>query len=134
MVRRLMPQPTPGRESMHWMPRCCATTTSLDWRVHGIIKHGGVKPNIIPAYTELEYYLRTPSRSELPVLNAKAERCFRSAALATGCEVQVEFARNKFDNMLHNATLEELYERNGKALGMDFTTEEDVLSNKSGMI
>ena len=56
---------------------CCA----------GIIKHGGVKPNIIPAYTELEYYLRTPSRSELPVLKAKAEMCFRSAAVATGCEV-----------------------------------------------
>ncbi|KAK2856607.1 hypothetical protein Q5P01_005342 [Channa striata] len=59
-----------------------------DWRVHGIIKHGGVKPNIIPAYTELEYYLRTPSRNELPVLKDKAESCFRSAAwqLAARCK------------------------------------------------
>lgn len=56
---------------------CCA----------GVIKHGGLKPNIIPAYTELEYYLRTPSRAELVVLKEKAERCFRSAAVATGCEV-----------------------------------------------
>ncbi|XP_071334484.1 peptidase M20 domain-containing protein 2-like [Trachinotus anak] len=103
-----------------------------DWRVHGIIKHGGVKPNIIPAFTELEFYLRTPSRSELPVLKAKAERCFRSAAMATGCEVEVEFARNKYDNMLRNATLEGLYKRNGQALGMDFTTDKDVLSNESG--
>lgn len=46
-----------------------------------------MKPNIIPAYTELEYYLRTPSRAELAVLKEKAERCFRSAAEATGCEV-----------------------------------------------
>ncbi|XP_051816926.1 xaa-Arg dipeptidase-like isoform X1 [Acanthochromis polyacanthus] len=104
-----------------------------DWRVHGIIKHGGVKPNIIPAYTELEYYLRTPSRAELPVLKEKAERCFRSAAVATGCEVEVEFARNQYDNMLRIATLEELYEMNGKALGMDFTTDEDVLKNESGL-
>ncbi|CAJ1077514.1 peptidase M20 domain-containing protein 2-like [Xyrichtys novacula] len=59
-----------------------------DWRVHGIIKHGGVKPNIIPAYTELEYYLRTPTRAELPVLKEKAARCFRSAAEATGCQVK----------------------------------------------
>ncbi|XP_029902855.1 peptidase M20 domain-containing protein 2 isoform X5 [Myripristis murdjan] len=58
-----------------------------DWRIHGIIKHGGVKPNIIPAYTELEYYLRTPSRGELPVIKSKAEMCFRSAAMATGCEI-----------------------------------------------
>uniref|UniRef100_A0A3B4ZZ06 Peptidase M20 domain-containing protein 2 n=1 Tax=Stegastes partitus TaxID=144197 RepID=A0A3B4ZZ06_9TELE len=104
-----------------------------DWRVHGIIKHGGVKPNIIPAYTELEYYLRTPSRAELPVLKDKAQKCFRSAALATGCEVRITTRKeNKFDNMLRNVTLEELYERNGKALGMDFTTDEDVLKNESG--
>ncbi|RVE71022.1 hypothetical protein OJAV_G00070510 [Oryzias javanicus] len=72
-----------------------------DWRVHGIIKNGGVKPNIIPDYTELEYYLRTPSRTELPVLKAKAESCFRSAAMATGCEVEIEFTRNQYDNILH---------------------------------
>lgn len=53
----------------------------------GVIRHGGLKPNIIPDYTELEYYLRTPTRAELSVLKEKAERCFRSAAVATGCEV-----------------------------------------------
>ncbi|KAM8726073.1 peptidase M20 domain-containing protein 2-like isoform 1-T1 [Acanthopagrus schlegelii] len=103
-----------------------------DWRVHGIIKHGGVKPNIIPAYTELEYYLRTPSRAELQVLKSKAEMCFRSAAVATGCEVEVLYARNAFDNILRNKTLEDLYEVNGKALGMEFTTDEEVLNNASG--
>ncbi|XP_070843426.1 peptidase M20 domain-containing protein 2-like [Chaetodon trifascialis] len=103
-----------------------------EWRVHGIIKHGGVKPNIIPAYTELEYYLRTPSRAELLVLKEKAEMCFRSAAVATGCEVEVEYAKNAFDNILRNTTLEDLYEINGKALGMEFTTDEEVLKNASG--
>ncbi|XP_024147857.1 peptidase M20 domain-containing protein 2 isoform X2 [Oryzias melastigma] len=103
-----------------------------DWRVHGIIKNGGVKPNIIPDYTELEYYLRTPSRTELPVLKAKAESCFRSAAMATGCEVEIEFTKNQYDNILRISALEDLYERNGTALGMNFTTDEDVLKNESG--
>ncbi|XP_067097676.1 peptidase M20 domain-containing protein 2-like [Osmerus mordax] len=103
-----------------------------DWRIHGVIKNGGVKPNIIPDYTELEYYLRTPSRKDLPTIKAKAEMCFRSAAMATGCEVEVEFARNAFDNILRNTTLEDLYETNGKALGMEFTTDEEVLKNSSG--
>ncbi|KAM6954380.1 xaa-Arg dipeptidase-like [Aplochiton taeniatus] len=103
-----------------------------DWRIHGIIKHGGVKPNIIPAYTELEYYLRTPSRKDLPIIKAKAEMCFRSAAMATGCEVEIEFAKNAFDNILRNTTLDGLYEKNGKALGMEFTTNEEVLKNSSG--
>uniref|UniRef100_A0A2K6F0N5 Xaa-Arg dipeptidase n=1 Tax=Propithecus coquereli TaxID=379532 RepID=A0A2K6F0N5_PROCO len=55
------------------------------WRVHGIIKNGGVKPNIIPSYSELLYYIRAPSMKELQVLTKKAEDCFRAAALATGC-------------------------------------------------
>ncbi|XP_056150515.1 xaa-Arg dipeptidase-like [Lampris incognitus] len=103
-----------------------------NWRIHGVIKHGGVKPNIIPAYTELEYFLRTPSRGELPLIKSKVERCLRAAAMATGCEVEVQFARNVFDNMLQNATLEELYKRNGRALGMEFTTDTEVLTNASG--
>ncbi|XP_030638725.1 peptidase M20 domain-containing protein 2-like [Chanos chanos] len=103
-----------------------------DWRIHGIIKHGGVKPNIIPDYTELEYYLRTPSRKDLPTIRAKAEMCFRSAAMATGCQVDVLFAKNEFHNILRNTTLQDLYEVNGKALGMEFTTDEEVLSNSSG--
>uniref|UniRef100_A0A2R8M3R6 Peptidase M20 domain containing 2 n=1 Tax=Callithrix jacchus TaxID=9483 RepID=A0A2R8M3R6_CALJA len=55
------------------------------WRVHGIIKNGGVKPNIIPSYSELIYYFRAPSMKELQVLTRKAEDCFRAAALASGC-------------------------------------------------
>lgn len=53
----------------------------------GIIKNGGVKPNIIPSKAELEFYLRAPSLRELAILTEKAENCFKAAALATGCEV-----------------------------------------------
>ncbi|MCI4395776.1 hypothetical protein PGIGA_G00195890 [Pangasianodon gigas] len=94
-----------------------------DWRIHGIIKHGGVKPNIIPDYSELEYYLRTASHLDLPNIRAKAEACFRAAAMATGCEVELLFEKNEFYEVLRNRTLEDLYEENGKALGMKFTTE-----------
>lgn len=129
---------------------------SLSWS--GIIKHGGVKPNIIPDYSELEYYFRTPSHRDLPNLRAKAEACFRAAALATGCEVSAQlykpslqdremirvnrsryswhmaqvktnvqvkliFAKNEYSEVLRNRTLEDLYEENGKALGMTFATE-----------
>ncbi|CAL1585300.1 unnamed protein product [Knipowitschia caucasica] len=102
------------------------------WRLHGIIKHGGLKPNIIPAFTELEYYLRTPSRAELPLLKLKAESCFRAAATATGCQVEVEFAKNSFDNMLRIPTLEQLFQTNGTSLGLDFSVDEEVLAHESG--
>ncbi|XP_053398312.1 peptidase M20 domain-containing protein 2-like [Mercenaria mercenaria] len=58
------------------------------WRVHGVIKNGGTKPNIIPDLTELEFYARTPSKEELSVLMEKLDLCFKSAATATGCTVE----------------------------------------------
>ncbi|KAM6973197.1 peptidase M20 domain-containing protein 2-like [Aplochiton taeniatus] len=100
-----------------------------EWRVHGIIKHGGVRPNIIPDYTELEFYLRTPLSSDLAYLKSKAEDCFRSAALATGCQVEVTYPNHAYSNILPNATLARLYEENGETLGMEF---KDVPSNFSG--
>ncbi|KAG7465666.1 hypothetical protein MATL_G00155860 [Megalops atlanticus] len=103
-----------------------------DWRLHGIIKHGGLKPNIIPAYSELEFYLRTPKHKDLSSLRAKAEMCFRSAAMATGCEVEIAFAKHEYHNILRNLTLDQLYEANGKALGMEFTTDQTVLNTPSG--
>lgn len=44
----------------------------------------------------------------------------------------MEYAKNAFDNILRNKTLEDLYAANGKALGMEFTTDEEVLRNASG--
>ena len=53
----------------------------------GVIKNGGAQPNIIPEETELEYYLRTPTDTEMSVLKEKVKACIEAAALATGCKV-----------------------------------------------
>ncbi|XP_067882705.1 xaa-Arg dipeptidase-like isoform X2 [Heterodontus francisci] len=102
-----------------------------DWRLHGIIKHGGVKPNIIPSYSELFYYLRTPQYKDLCILCEKATQCFKAAGLATGCQVELEFDKKAYYNVIPNATLRQLYEANGRSLGMDFAPDQ-VLNTLSG--
>ncbi|NXE32480.1 P20D2 protein, partial [Ptilorrhoa leucosticta] len=102
------------------------------WRVHGVIKNGGVKPNIIPSYTELEFYLRAPSRKELSVLTEKVENCFKSAALATGCKVEIKGGENDYYNVLPNKSLQKIYKENGKKLGIDFISEDAILNGLSG--
>uniref|UniRef100_A0A3Q3LDT4 Peptidase M20 domain-containing protein 2 n=1 Tax=Mastacembelus armatus TaxID=205130 RepID=A0A3Q3LDT4_9TELE len=91
-----------------------------EWRLHGIITHGGERPNIIPAYSELQFYLRTPLVKDLCDLRAKAEACFRAAAVATGCKVEITYPCHACYNILPNATLETLYKNNGKSLGIEF--------------
>ncbi|KAF3831758.1 hypothetical protein GH733_000570 [Mirounga leonina] len=102
------------------------------WRVHGIIKSGGVKPNIIPSYSELIYYFRAPSMKELPVLTKKAEDCFRAAALATGCTVEIKGGAHDYYNVLPNKSLWKAYIENGKKLGIEFISEDAMLNGSSG--
>lgn len=47
-------------------------------------------------------------------------------------KVELQYARNVFDNILRIPELEQLFKRNGRTLGMDFTTNGDVLTHKSG--
>lgn len=56
-----------------------------DQQVHGIVTDGGVAPNIIPASSELAYYLRAADRESLRQLSSRFDDCFAGAALATGC-------------------------------------------------
>ncbi|NXJ05003.1 P20D2 protein, partial [Odontophorus gujanensis] len=102
------------------------------WRVHGVIKNGGVKPNIIPSYTELEFYLRAPSMKDLSVLTEKVENCFKAAALATGCKVEIKGGKNDYYNVLPNKSLEKIYKENGKKLGIEFISEDCILNGLSG--
>ncbi|XP_061599082.1 peptidase M20 domain-containing protein 2-like [Cololabis saira] len=102
-----------------------------EWRIHGVIKHGGVKPNIIPAYSELQFYLRTPLLKDLCVLKAKAEACFRAAALATGCQVEMTYPSHTFYNILPNATLAKLYESNGRDVGIEFPEQPAAFSGST---
>ncbi|XP_009696488.1 PREDICTED: peptidase M20 domain-containing protein 2, partial [Cariama cristata] len=102
------------------------------WRVHGVIKNGGVKPNIIPSYTELEFYLRAPSMKDLCVLTEKVENCFRSAAVATGCKVEIKGGENDYYNVLPNKSLQKVYKENGKKLGIEFISEDCISNGLSG--
>uniref|UniRef100_A0A6I8NQ92 Xaa-Arg dipeptidase n=1 Tax=Ornithorhynchus anatinus TaxID=9258 RepID=A0A6I8NQ92_ORNAN len=102
------------------------------WRVHGIIKDGGVKPNIIPSHAELVYYLRAPSMKELSTLTKKAEDCFRAAALATGCSVELIGGAHDYYNVLPNRSLAKAYVENGEKQGIEFISDDSVLNGLSG--
>ncbi|XP_072854954.2 xaa-Arg dipeptidase isoform X2 [Pogona vitticeps] len=83
-----------------------------------------IKPNW--RLHELEFYLRTPLLKELHILTEKAENCFKSAALATGCKVEINSEYADYWNVLQNKRLEQAYVENGKVLGMKFPVEANV--------
>lgn len=56
-----------------------------DERIHGVIEDGGTVPNIIPSYTRMNYYIRSPTVKRGELLMARVKSCFEAAANASGC-------------------------------------------------
>ena len=101
-----------------------------DCRVHGVIKEGGVKPNIIPERAVMEYYVRAPTRTERDRLVGKIIACFEAAAKATGCEVDVQMTEKPYDDVVTNRVLGNCFEKNMAELLGDIEWEKD--SSKTG--
>lgn len=60
-------------------------------RVHGVITHGGDRPNIVPHHAAATFYLRSARPQTLAELSTRAEEVFEAAALATGTQLEIEW-------------------------------------------
>jgi amidohydrolase len=56
-------------------------------RIHGIVRHGGDAPNIIPDMASLEYGIRHSTAATVDALAVQVDACFQAGAMATGCTV-----------------------------------------------
>ncbi|XP_074943370.1 xaa-Arg dipeptidase isoform X2 [Phalacrocorax aristotelis] len=65
-------------------------------------------------------------------VHEKVENCFKSAALATGCKVEIKGGENDYYNVLPNKSLQKVYKENGKKLGIEFISEDCILNGLSG--
>jgi amidohydrolase len=105
-----------------------------DARIHGIIKHGGDAANIIPNYTMGTFYVRALKPWYLEQLKERVRHCFEAGALATGCELSMDWHEaEEYAPMKNNGPLVEAYRRNGEDLGVNFFEVNDLTSGSSDM-
>ena len=88
-----------------------------DERLHGIFIDGGQKPNIVPAYAETNWYVRSPTSAGLETLKQRLEACLAGAATAAGVEVGLDWADYSFKDVRTNAPLAELWTANAATVG-----------------
>ncbi len=88
-----------------------------DERFHGIFTDGGQKPNIVPAFAETNWYVRSPTVTRLELLKERLTDCLSSGAVAAGVEIELEWADYQFAEVRSNAPLQELWESNAAAVG-----------------
>ncbi len=91
-------------------------------RVHGIITHGGLKPNIVPEYAAARFYVRAAENGYRDELVDKLRRCAEGAALATGARLEFKLVGHAYKAIRPNPTLARRFAHHIAALG--FPVEE----------
>lgn len=88
-----------------------------DERFHGIFTDGGQKPNIVPAFAETNWYVRSPTAERLEVLKERLGDCLRSGATAAGVDIELAWADYFYAEVRSNRALLDLWNSNAAALG-----------------
>jgi amidohydrolase len=86
-------------------------------RLHGIVTDGGDKPNIVPAFTRMEWIVRSPTVAGLEVLKGRFVACLEAGAHAAGCAMDLEWIDPVYADMVDSEAIGERYRANAQALG-----------------
>ncbi|TQF65999.1 M20 family metallopeptidase [Rhodococcus spelaei] len=91
---------------------------SAGQQMHGIVSDGGIAPNIVPARTEMLYYLRAQTSESLADLTERALACFEAGALAAGCTHEIRTVSPNYTELRPDPWLvrayRELIEKSGR--------------------
>jgi len=104
-----------------------------DARIHGIISHGGLKPNIVPEYAEAEFYVRAQQNDYRDVLIEKLRKCAEGAALATGARLEFIEVGHAYKAMKPNKILGEMFLKHVAANGLPHTPTKDNAMGSTDM-
>jgi len=99
-------------------------------RIHYVITHGGLAPNVVPDFAEVYYYCR---HTTVEVAKSNWERILKAAegaALGTGTTVEHEVVHGLHD-MRPNLVLARLLEANLRRVGGFAYSDEEVAFSKT---
>jgi aminobenzoyl-glutamate utilization protein B len=101
-------------------------------RMHYVITRGGEAPNVVPAFAEVYYYVRSPNREIVAEVWERVEKAATGAALGTGTKVEWEVTGGVYE-MLPNEALSRTMHQNLTAVGgVTYTPEERAFAVKIG--
>jgi metal-dependent amidase/aminoacylase/carboxypeptidase family protein len=85
--------------------------------VHGIITHGGLKPNIVPEYAAARFYVRAADNGYRDEIVDKLRRCAEGAAVATGSRLEFKLVGHAYKAIRPNKALGCRFAHHVTALG-----------------
>ncbi|KAM3508704.1 hypothetical protein MY11210_006623 [Beauveria gryllotalpidicola] len=93
-------------------------------RVHAVIEDGGTVPNVIPDYTRMNWYIRSPTIEQGQELHKRVEACIEAGARAAGCTFKYIRA-DDYKNVIGNRTICETYSKMMAMVGHKVLVEQE---------
>jgi amidohydrolase len=102
-------------------------------RIHGIIRHGGVKPNIVPEYASAEFYVRAQQNAYRDELLKTLKKCAEGAAMATGARLEWSEVGHAYQAMKPNKAIGEVFLRHLVDCGIPHNPQKDNAMGSTDM-
>lgn len=90
-----------------------------DERIHGIFTEAGDAANVVPAHTEAEWFVRSPTLESLKPLCERVHTCLRAGAEAAGCAITITPEGHPYAEMVDNPVLVDRYVALAAATGRE---------------
>ena len=105
-----------GVEAMNYMTNLLREHIPMESRIHYVITRGGEAPNVVPAFSEVFYYVRHPEMKQVVSLFERVVHAAQGAAMGTGTTMEFEVIHGNF-NVLPNESIARVMHKNLEIVG-----------------
>jgi aminobenzoyl-glutamate utilization protein B len=121
-----------GVEALNHMANLLREHVPDSTRIHYVITRGGEAPNVVPAFAEVYYYVRSPSREIVKEVWHRVEQAAQGAALGTGTTMKVEVTGGVHELLINDALGRAMHTNFAAVGGVTYTPEEREFALKIG--
>lgn len=121
-----------GVEAMDHMVNMMREHVPDSTRIHYVITKGGEAPNVVPAFAEVYYYVRSPSREVVVDVWDRVCKAAQGAAMGTGTTVDWEITGGVYELLPNEALARAMHANLETVGGVPYTDEEKAFAAKIG--
>jgi len=103
-------------EAFNFMMNLMREHVTTDVRIHYIITNGGQAPNVVPNFSQVEYYFRASTGNAAKAVFNRALKAAEGAAMGTETKMSYEIINGNYE-VIPNETLSEIYLKNLQKVG-----------------